>query len=246
MAKKVTEVKPAPKSRAPAKAATKPATKAAPASGKPATPTTVTVKHLAAGLVERNEIGKKQADMGAHRRPGYHRSEGSPGAHGPKPGDGCRDPDQGKQEDRVPRRQGAEGRDLTLAGRAPYGACPCYPGLTAWRRWSAYAAPPGRSEPAAARPAHAGVAALGGEVGRSGDLADLPGRASPIIHQHRLAAADIATAWLFGQHVASAGGEAKHAGQGDGTKYHERVPRRSGATQVAARRCAPQAAGSPR
>ena len=63
MAKKVTEVKPAPKSKAPAKAAAKPPAKAAAASAKPATPTTVTVKHLAAGLVERNEIGKKEADM---------------------------------------------------------------------------------------------------------------------------------------------------------------------------------------
>ena len=67
MAKKVTEVKPAPKSKvpeskAPVKAAAKSAAKAPPAPVKPAAPTTVTLKHLAAGLVERNEMGKKDAD----------------------------------------------------------------------------------------------------------------------------------------------------------------------------------------
>ena len=78
MAKKVTEVKPAPKSKAPVKAAAQPAgkpaaksaakpaaklaAKAPPAPVKAAPPTTVTLKHLAAGLVERSEIGKKDAD----------------------------------------------------------------------------------------------------------------------------------------------------------------------------------------
>ncbi len=70
MAKKVTEVKPAPKGKAPpkadvkvaAKVAAKPGTKAPPAPAKPPVPTTVTLKHLAAGLVERNEMGKKEAD----------------------------------------------------------------------------------------------------------------------------------------------------------------------------------------
>ena len=72
MAKKVTEVKPAPKSKAPAKAAAKPVAakpvatktsgKAPPAPVKAAPPTTVTLKHLAAGLVERSEMGKKDAD----------------------------------------------------------------------------------------------------------------------------------------------------------------------------------------
>ena len=62
MAKKVTETKPAPKGKAPAKAAAKPAGKAAAAPAKPATPTTVTHKHLAAGLVERNAMGKKDAE----------------------------------------------------------------------------------------------------------------------------------------------------------------------------------------
>ena len=81
MAKKVTEVKPAPKSKAPAKAVAKPvAAKTAPAKAaapkgaaakagkappppvKAAPPTTVTLKHLAAGLVERSEMGKKDAD----------------------------------------------------------------------------------------------------------------------------------------------------------------------------------------
>ena len=66
MAKKVTEVKPAPKgkvpAKAPAKAPAKSAAKAPPAPVKAAPPTTVTLKHLAAGLVERNEMGKKEAD----------------------------------------------------------------------------------------------------------------------------------------------------------------------------------------
>ena len=60
MAKKVTEVKPAPKSKAAPKPAAKDASKAAPA--KAAAPTTVTLKHLAAGLVERNDMAKKDAD----------------------------------------------------------------------------------------------------------------------------------------------------------------------------------------
>ncbi len=60
MAKKVTETKPAPK-KAPAKAPAKAAGKTA-APAKPAAPTTVTLKHLAAGLVERNAMGKKDAD----------------------------------------------------------------------------------------------------------------------------------------------------------------------------------------
>ena len=63
MAKKVTEMKPAPKGKAPAKAAAKPAAKAPPAPVKAAAPTTVTLKHLAAGLVERNDMGKKEADV---------------------------------------------------------------------------------------------------------------------------------------------------------------------------------------
>ncbi len=82
MAKKVTEAKPAPKSKAPVKAAAKPAAaksaaakpaatkagaakagaKAPPPPAKAAPPTTVTLKHLAAGLVERSEMGKKDAD----------------------------------------------------------------------------------------------------------------------------------------------------------------------------------------
>ena len=68
MAKKVTEVKAAPKGKAtaaPAKAAAKPAGKAAappPPPPKPPAPTTVTLKNLAAGLVERNDMGKKEAD----------------------------------------------------------------------------------------------------------------------------------------------------------------------------------------
>ena len=67
MAKKVTEAKPAPKGKAPAapaKAAAKPAGKgaAAPAPAKAAAPTTVTLKNLSAGLVERNAMGKKEAD----------------------------------------------------------------------------------------------------------------------------------------------------------------------------------------
>ena len=61
MAKKVTETKPAPKGKAPAKAPAK-ASKAPPAPVKAAPPTTVTLKHLAAGLVERSEMGKKEAD----------------------------------------------------------------------------------------------------------------------------------------------------------------------------------------
>ena len=62
MAKKVTEAKPAVKA-APAKSAAKPAAgKAPPAPAKPAAPTTVTLKNLAAGVVERSEIGKKEAD----------------------------------------------------------------------------------------------------------------------------------------------------------------------------------------
>jgi DNA-binding protein HU-beta len=66
MAKKVTETKPAAKSKAPpakaapAKAGAKaPAKVAAPVK---AAPTTVTMKHLAAGLVERTDMGKKEAD----------------------------------------------------------------------------------------------------------------------------------------------------------------------------------------
>jgi DNA-binding protein HU-beta len=62
MAKKVTEAKPAPKAKAPAKAPAKAAGKAPPAPVKAAPPTTVTLKHLAAGLVERSEMGKKEAD----------------------------------------------------------------------------------------------------------------------------------------------------------------------------------------
>ncbi len=61
MAKKVTEAKPAAK-KAPAKAAAKPAAKAPAPAPKPAAAVTVTLKHLAAGLVERNEMGKKEAD----------------------------------------------------------------------------------------------------------------------------------------------------------------------------------------
>ncbi len=64
MAKKASEVKPAPKSKAPVKAAAKPApaAKAPAAPAKPAAAATVTLKHLAAGLVERSEMGKKEAD----------------------------------------------------------------------------------------------------------------------------------------------------------------------------------------
>ena len=61
MAKKVTETKPAPKGKAPVKAPAKPAGKTA-APAKPPAPVTVTLKHLAAGLVERNAMGKKDAD----------------------------------------------------------------------------------------------------------------------------------------------------------------------------------------
>lgn len=71
MAKKVTEAKPAPKGKAaaPAKPAAKSAAKTAakapaapPPPVKAPAPATVTLKHLAAGLVERNAMGKKEAD----------------------------------------------------------------------------------------------------------------------------------------------------------------------------------------
>ena len=63
MAKKVTDTKPAPKGKAPAKPpVAKVADEAPAAPAKASAPATVTLKHLAAGLVERNEMGRKEAD----------------------------------------------------------------------------------------------------------------------------------------------------------------------------------------
>ena len=66
MAKKVTEMKPAAKSKAAPKAPEKVPAKAAGKASPPAkaaTPTTISLKHLAAGLVEHHEMGKKEADI---------------------------------------------------------------------------------------------------------------------------------------------------------------------------------------
>ena len=100
----------------PAAAAKKPAAKVA----------TVTLKQLAAGLAEGHKVPKKQAegmlnDMVATITKRLKKGENGPrhpsgprpaGPHGSQPGDGRGHQDQGEQEDRLPRRQGAEGSDL--------------------------------------------------------------------------------------------------------------------------------------
>ena len=97
---------------------------------KAATPTTVTLKHLAAAIAEDQELSKKKAEailgdlVGRdHQAPQegrahpHRRSRHPPGAqarrpHGPQPRHRRSDPDQGQQEGRLPRRQGAEGSRL--------------------------------------------------------------------------------------------------------------------------------------
>ena len=107
---------------------------------KSATPTTVTLKHLAAALAEAHEMSKKQAEDGSrrprrqhrqapeegrahpHRRPRHSAGAQARRAHGPQSGDRRSDPDQGEQESRLPRFEGSEGSSLggesrTLTGR---------------------------------------------------------------------------------------------------------------------------------
>ena len=98
---------------------------------KAATPTTVTLKHLAAALAEEHELSKKQAeailgDMVA--RITKHLKKGEririvglgilqvrkrAARMGRNPATGEADPDQGQQEGRLPRRQGTEGSRLS-------------------------------------------------------------------------------------------------------------------------------------
>ena len=119
------------KKAAPAKAAKKPAAKkAAPAKAAASkTATTVTLKHLAAELAPAHELSKKQAEgvltgmidlMVKNLKKGQRiRLVGlgilqvrKRAPHGPQPGHRRSDQDQGEQEGRLPRRQGAEGSDL--------------------------------------------------------------------------------------------------------------------------------------
>ena len=107
--------------------ATRPSAKpAAKAASKTAAPATLTLKHLAAEIADSHELTKKQADQilndtvalvvknlkkGARiRLAGLGIFQVRP--HGAQSCDRRADQDQGEQEDRLPRRQGAQGSHL--------------------------------------------------------------------------------------------------------------------------------------
>ena len=129
--------------KVPAKAAPKPAAKAAPAKSAASPPKaaappvkavaapTVTLKHLAAEVGERNGMAKKQADtvlahvvesLVTHLKSGNRVRIGGLGIlevkkraarMGRNPATGAGDRDQGEQEGRLPPRQGTQGSRLT-------------------------------------------------------------------------------------------------------------------------------------
>ena len=98
---------------------------------KAATPTTVTLKHLAAAIAEEPGMSKKQAEAILNdmvTRITKHLKKGEririvglgilqvrkrAARMGRNPATGEADPDQGQQEGRVPRRQGTQGSRLT-------------------------------------------------------------------------------------------------------------------------------------
>jgi DNA-binding protein HU-beta len=89
---------------------------------KAATPTTVTLKHLAAALSEEHELSKKSAEAILNDLVGRitkHLKKGERirivGPHGPQPRYRRSNPHQGQQEGCLPRGQGAEGSRLTRA-----------------------------------------------------------------------------------------------------------------------------------
>ena len=95
--------------------------------------TTVTMRNLAAKLSEDHEMSKKQTEavlgdlvtnIAKHLKKGDRIRIGGLGIlqvqearrpHGAQPGDRRGDPDQGEQEGRVPRRQGAQGIGLIVS-----------------------------------------------------------------------------------------------------------------------------------
>ena len=98
---------------------------------KAATPTTVTLKHLAAAIADEHELSKKQAEailtdlvgrITKHLKKGERirivglgilQVRKRAARMGRNPATGEADPDQGQQEGRLPRRQGAQGSRLT-------------------------------------------------------------------------------------------------------------------------------------